>query len=109
VGAARHFDHRWHVFQKFIFNHPSRPLGHIIDYFWRVEFQQRGSPHVHMLLWVEGAPNLDTLEGRAAAPAFIDQYVCTRMPAGAREGDSPEVAARANHLRDIGQYVHPPA
>lgn len=24
--------------------------GDIADYFWRIEFQKRGSPHVHMLL-----------------------------------------------------------
>jgi hypothetical protein len=101
VGAARHFDHRWHEFMKWFTTDPTQPLGNIVDFFWRVEFQQRGSPHVHMLLWVDGAPNLDTPEGRAAAPAFIDQYVCTRIPPGAQESDSAEAVARANHLRDI--------
>ena len=27
----------------------SKPIGEIVDYFWRVEFQLRGSPHVHSL------------------------------------------------------------
>ena len=26
---------------------------HIHDYFYRVEFQQRGAPHVHSLLWIQ--------------------------------------------------------
>lgn len=28
----------------------------IVDYFWRVEFQSRGSPHVHMLVWTKNRP-----------------------------------------------------
>ena len=32
------------------------PLGKIKDWFYRVEYQQRGSPHVHMLIWLENAP-----------------------------------------------------
>lgn len=34
-------------------------LGKIVDYFFRVEFQQRGSPHIHMLLWIENAPTYE--------------------------------------------------
>ncbi len=32
------------------------PLGKIADWCYQVEFQQRGSPHIHMLLWIKGAP-----------------------------------------------------
>lgn len=32
--------------------------GPVKDYFWRVEFQKNGSPHVHMLFWIECAPSL---------------------------------------------------
>ena len=32
------------------------PLGKIADWFYRVEYQQRGSPHIHMLIWLESAP-----------------------------------------------------
>ncbi|XP_062612709.1 uncharacterized protein LOC134274433 [Saccostrea cucullata] len=38
---------------------PAKPIGTIVDYFVRVEFQQRGSPHMHCLYWVENAPKLD--------------------------------------------------
>ena len=31
-------------------------LGKIADLFYRVEYQQRGSPHIHMLIWLEDAP-----------------------------------------------------
>ena len=32
------------------------PFGKIADWFYRVEYQQRGSPHIHMLMWLESAP-----------------------------------------------------
>ena len=31
----------------------SKVLGEIVDHFWRIEFQARGSPHVHMMLWAK--------------------------------------------------------
>ena len=32
------------------------PLGEIVEYGIRVEFQGRGSPHAHCVLWVKDAP-----------------------------------------------------
>ena len=32
------------------------PIEEIADYFYRVEFQQRGSPHIHGLFWIKDAP-----------------------------------------------------
>ena len=31
-------------------------LGTVADYYYRVEFQMRGSPHFHILLWIRNAP-----------------------------------------------------
>ena len=65
---------------KFILNGDGKPIGEILDYFWRVEFQQRGSPHIHSLWWVKDAPNLRTVEGKRATPEFIDKYITCRVP-----------------------------
>lgn len=35
-------------------------MGNIVDYVGRIEFQERGSSHVHMLLWVEGGPDVSS-------------------------------------------------
>lgn len=56
------------------------PIGKVIDFFWRIEFQNRGSPHVHSIWWVEGAPDISTPEGLAALPAYIDKYISTQIP-----------------------------
>ena len=34
----------------------ANPIGEITDFFYRVEFQQRGSPHIHALFWIKDAP-----------------------------------------------------
>ena len=74
VTVARMFDKRFHVFLQDVILGPNEPIGKIKDYFYRVEFQQRGSPHVHCLFWVENAPTLDQ-HGEDAVCEFIDRYV----------------------------------
>ena len=56
VLLARHFQYRVETFFKHIIVKGS--LGKVIHYAIRVEFQVRGSPHIHSLLWVENAPSL---------------------------------------------------
>lgn len=49
----------------------------VIDYYFRVEFQMRGSPHVHIFLWLENAPkyNKDNPFSRNACVKFIDEFI----------------------------------
>ena len=37
------------------------------DYWYRIEYQARGSPHVHGVAWLDGAPNVDILNMQDAA------------------------------------------
>ena len=50
------------------------PVGQITDYFYRVEFQQIGSPHIHGLFWVKGAPQYGK-SSEEEIVSFIDKYV----------------------------------
>lgn len=52
----------------------SSPLGKVTCYFQRTEFQLRGSPHAHLALWVENAPQLDTAT-EDEITSFKDKYV----------------------------------
>jgi len=54
--ALSHFYRRWTALWDDIINGESKPLGHVEDLFWRIESQARGSPHVHMMLWIKDAP-----------------------------------------------------
>ncbi|XP_061190015.1 uncharacterized protein LOC133197842 [Saccostrea echinata] len=79
VTVARMFEHRFHIFLHEVILSPAQPIGKIKDYFYRVEFQQRGSPHVHCLFWVEDAPKL-LEDGKQAVCDFIDKYVTCSIP-----------------------------
>uniref|UniRef100_A0A3B3YQH8 ATP-dependent DNA helicase n=1 Tax=Poecilia mexicana TaxID=48701 RepID=A0A3B3YQH8_9TELE len=79
VTAARMFDFRWHVFVKEVLMSPANPIGKIEDYYYRVEFQQRGSPHCHCLFWISDAPILDKNTDEEVI-AFIDKYVTCEIP-----------------------------
>ena len=39
-----------------------------------MEFQQRGSPHIHILVWVENAPQFNVETGEAIA-AYVEQFL----------------------------------
>ena len=56
VTCARHFDYQFNQFLRYFLMSNAAPLGKIADWFYRVEYQQRGSPHIHMLIWFEDAP-----------------------------------------------------
>ncbi|XP_046348179.2 uncharacterized protein LOC124128768 [Haliotis rufescens] len=79
VTAARMFDQRFHCFLKEVIMSPAEPIGKIKDYFYRVEFQHRGSPHTHCLFWVDNAPKIDK-DNDEAVKSFIDNYVTCEMP-----------------------------
>jgi len=50
------------------------PIGEITDYFYRVEFQQRGSPHIHGLFWIRDAPQYGK-KSEEEVVNFVDKYV----------------------------------
>ena len=54
------------------------PLGNVTHYFYRIEFQQRGSPHAHAILWIEGAPQPDA--DSQVICDFVDKYVQASIP-----------------------------
>lgn len=75
ITCARYFEHRVHVLiHQVLLKSPNSPLGEIVDYFYRVEFQQRGSPHIHMLAWVKSAPSLDN-NSMEEIVTFVDKHV----------------------------------
>ena len=74
VTCSRYFDHRVQEFLSTILKSSCEPIGKVRDYFYKVEFQQRGSPHIHMLVWVENAPTLET-NSEDEIIQFVDQYL----------------------------------
>ena len=58
---------------------PAHPIGHVKDYFIRLEFQQRGSPHIHCLFWIDDAPKLDENSDNEIS-RFVDKYISCELP-----------------------------
>ena len=56
ITGVQMFQHRIEVFFSEYLLSAAHPLGHITDYVIKIEFQMRGSPHAHCLLWVKDAP-----------------------------------------------------
>lgn len=54
--CARHFHYRTQIFLNNILKCKNSPLGELQDYYIRVEFQQRGSPHLHCLFCIKNSP-----------------------------------------------------
>ena len=80
VKCAIYFTKRWQIFLNKFIKGPQQPLGFVTDHFARIEFQNRGSPHVHAFFWIKNAPNMETLEGRKEAPEFINKYISAQLP-----------------------------
>ncbi|XP_077968311.1 uncharacterized protein LOC144422216 [Styela clava] len=79
VMTARLFQNRFQSFLRNIILSSCKPLGEVEDYFFRVEFQQRGSPHIHCLLWVKDSPKYG-VNSNAEVEAYIDRHVTCQIP-----------------------------
>ena len=74
VTCARHFDYQINQFiQNFLLS-MAAPLGKIADWFYRVEYQKRGSPHIRMLIWLENAPTFGK-DSDFDVVSFIDKII----------------------------------
>jgi len=56
----------------------------LLDFWWRIEFQNRGSPHLHMLCWNKDIPSFETPDG----VTLIDKVVSCTSRIGDNELDS---------------------
>ena len=77
VVLARHFQYRVEIFFKVIII--NGPLGKVKYHAIRVEFQVRGSPHIHSFLWIIDAPIL-TKDNIYEYMTFIDSIVKAYAP-----------------------------
>lgn len=89
VSASRFIDNKFRAMLDFICS-PDNPIGEVTHYFWRREYQGRGLPHFHMLIWVKDAPILGKSD-KADIIKFISKYVTCKLP---NENVSPTLSRR---------------
>ncbi len=80
--VARMCHRRMLAFEKFITDkkNPFFIDYAVTNYFFKIEFQRGGLPHLHTLLWLDNFPSIDTLEGRKKIIEFIDKFLNTSLP-----------------------------
>ena len=79
VTCARHSDYQVNQFLTNFLLSSAEQLETISDRFYRVEYQQRGSPHIHMLIWLDGAPEFH-VKSDAKVTGFIDNIITCQNP-----------------------------
>ena len=72
VTCARHFDFCVQQFFNSFLKHSQSPFGTLKDYWYRIEFQHRGSPHLHCLLWIADVPQYG-VNDTSEVTQYIDQ------------------------------------
>ena len=80
VTAARHYLYRLNTFFQEFLKSAANPLGELVDHAIRIEFQARGSPHAHCVLWIKYAPQYG-IDDNADVCHFIDKYITCAIPA----------------------------
>ena len=84
VITVQMFDHRLHSFFADYMKSEAQPLGEIVDYIIKIEFQARGSPHAHCLLWVNDSP-VPGKDDDEKICKFVDRYCMGYLPEGVDE------------------------
>ena len=87
VIVAKHFQYRVETFFTEVLLSSANPIGKIVYYALRIEFQMRGSPHLHALIWTSDCPKL-TSETKEDYIDYIDQRVHAYLP---NEDQDPEL------------------
>ena len=101
VLCALHFQARWEAFLHHFLLVKPYPLGNIKDYFARVEFQARGSPHMHIFVWVADAPSFDNPEDKEFNVPFIDKYISGQLPDAESISDLQMVKPLQTHTHSL--------
>ena len=68
ITCARYFNRKIEVFTKTVLKECKDVIGGMTDYFQVVEFPQRGSPHVHMMAYID---DFEKIFGDKNDPDFV--------------------------------------
>ena len=104
VTCSRFFDNRVKQFLKLVLKSEHHPIGEITDYFYRVEFRQRGSPHIHMLIWIKDAPKYNQ-DQKDDITQYIDKHVSCSWSSEAKDLVSLQIHKHSKTCRKKGQPV----
>ena len=78
VTCCAYFHKLVNVIMQLLSSTTYSPFGpyYVVDYFKRIEFQHRGSPHAHILLWLANDPREQLSESMPGTVQLID-FLCS--------------------------------
>ena len=78
ISVSRKFSQKFHDFFKTVIL-KGEVLGTGSHYFYKKEYQARGAPHYHILLWIEGAP-VAGVDDDEVVLQWIQERITCRIP-----------------------------
>ena len=102
VTVCQMFHNRLEGFFSDFLLSDAHPLGEITEHIEKIEFQARGSPHAHCLIWVKDAPSVDVNTDEEVC-RFVDKYITGKIPV-----DSKETEDVRNLVKKLQTHVHSP-
>ena len=103
VTESIHFQQQWNdIFTKLIKNSSTPLFGEVQDHFWRIEYQARGAPHVHCLMWTKNAPILGQ-NCIQEVQAYINSISTCSMP-DAETSPTPHQLVNQFQLQECTKY-----
>ena len=106
VITARHFQYSVEAFFKEILLSQLEPSGRIIYYAIRIEFQHRGAPHAHCLLWTSNAIKLTSATNDLYTD-FINKHIQAFLPKASEDEELFQLVdtyQRHSHSRTCRKY-----
>ena len=78
ISVSRQFSFKFHAFFKTVLIKGS-VLGEIDHFYWKKEYQARGAPHYHALLWIKGAPVIGVDDSNVVLN-WITNHITCQLP-----------------------------
>ena len=78
VSVSRKFSQKFHAFFKTVLI-KGQVLGKVSHFFWKKEYQARGAPHYHVLLWIKDAPVIGIHDDKTVMNT-INKLISCRIP-----------------------------
>ena len=75
ISVSRKFSLKFHAFfRKVIIK--GEVLGKVDHFYWKKEYQNRGAPHYHVLIWIRDAPVIDRDEPKKILEWIQERITC---------------------------------
>ena len=75
ISASRKFSLKFHAFFRKVLI-KGEILGKVEHFYWKKEYQNRGAPHYHVLLWIHDAPVIDRDEPEDVLKWIQERIAC---------------------------------